>query len=243
MKKPPDPRLLVGPTCLMFFLDETGHETFADSRYPIFGIGGCAVISSAADAEINTPWWEMKAEHFGGADAALHAADLRAPTEGQLSALASFFKDRKFARFAVTLSASTKIPEGKTPYDITAGLLRNRFQDLLSRLSPLPQEVAFLHESSSRCDQLVERHFGSNVVQIDGRVVPVHKGLVHKSWGLPALEVADFIMHASGRRALHLHRDAEAAVQKDFAAVFHSNPVWTSYIHATDVEPPKAAAA
>jgi hypothetical protein len=242
MEKPDHPRLLVGPACLMFFADETGHETFADDRYPVFGIGGCAVISSAADTEINTPWREMKAKHFGGPDVPLHAADLRAPTEAQLSALAAFFNDRKFARFAVTMSRSTKIPDGSTPYDIAAGLLRNRFQDLLSRLSPEPQEVAFLHESSARCDQLVERHFGSNVVQVNGRVVPVHKGLVRKSAGLPALEVADFIMQASGRRALHLHRDPRAAVQKDFAAVFHSSPTWTSYMHATDVGGQEAAA-
>jgi hypothetical protein len=234
MKTPDDSQLHVGPTCLIFFIDETGHETFADPRYPIFGIGGCAVLSSLADAEINTPWGEMKAAHFGGANAPLHAADLRAPTEGQLSALAAFFKNRKFARFAVTLSASTKIPAGKAPYDVAAGLLRNRFQDLLSRLSPEPQEVAFLHESASRCDHLVERHFGSNVVQINGRVVPVHKGLVRKTSGLPALEVADFIMQAAGRRARHLHSDCHAAVQKDFKAIFHTNPTWTSYIHATE---------
>jgi hypothetical protein len=226
----------------MFFVDETGHETFADPRFPVFGIGGCAVMSSAADAEINTPWRDLKAKHFGGADVPLHAADLRAPTEAQLSALAAFFKDRKFARFAVTLSASTKMPEGNTPYDLAAGLLRNRFQDLLSRLSPEPQEVAFLHESSERCDQLVERHFGSNIVQINRRVVPVHKGLVEKRAGLPALEVADFIMQASGRRAFHLHRDSRAAVQKDFAAVFHTNPTWTSYMHATEATPGEATA-
>jgi hypothetical protein len=243
MKQPDDPKLLVGPACLMFFVDETGHETFADDQYPVFGIGGCAILSSVADMEINEPWRQMKAKHFGGPDVPLHAAELRTPTVAQLSALAAFFNDRTFARFAVTMSATTKIHDGSAPYDIAAGLLRNRFQDLLSRLSPVAQEVAFLHESSSRCDKLVERHFGGNVVQIEGRLVPVHKGLVHKSVGLPALEVADFIMHAAGRRALHLHRDARAAVQKDFAAVFHSNPVWTSYIHATDVEPPKEAAA
>jgi hypothetical protein len=81
-----------------------------------------------------------------------------APTEAQLSALAAFFKNRKFARFGVTLSASTRIPEDQTPYDIAAGLLSNRFQDLLSRLAPMPQEVAFLYESSSRCDRLVENN-------------------------------------------------------------------------------------
>ncbi len=28
-------RLQVGPNCLLFFIDETGHETFADKNYPV----------------------------------------------------------------------------------------------------------------------------------------------------------------------------------------------------------------
>ena len=39
-------RLQVGPNCLLFFIDETGHETFADKNYPVFGLGGCAINSS-----------------------------------------------------------------------------------------------------------------------------------------------------------------------------------------------------
>lgn len=43
-------RLQVGPNCLLFFIDETGHETFADKNYPVFGLGGCAINSSSAAA-------------------------------------------------------------------------------------------------------------------------------------------------------------------------------------------------
>jgi hypothetical protein len=60
------PRLLVGPACLLFFIDETGHETFADENYPVLGLGGCAITSSSADAVIAQPWRAMKAQHFGG---------------------------------------------------------------------------------------------------------------------------------------------------------------------------------
>jgi len=37
-KSPHDCRF--GPNCLLFFIDETGHETFADKKYPVFGLGG-----------------------------------------------------------------------------------------------------------------------------------------------------------------------------------------------------------
>jgi hypothetical protein len=40
-------RLQVGSNCLLFFIDETGHETFADKNYPVFGLGGCAIRLTA----------------------------------------------------------------------------------------------------------------------------------------------------------------------------------------------------
>ena len=54
-------RLQLGPNCLLFFIDETGHETFADKNYPVFGLGGCAINSSSAAAVIAEPWRAMKA--------------------------------------------------------------------------------------------------------------------------------------------------------------------------------------
>ncbi len=84
-------RLQVGPNCLLFFIDETGHETFADKNYPVFGLGGCAINSSSAAAVIAEPWRATKAAHFGGEDIPLHANELRNPTTGQLDALSKFF--------------------------------------------------------------------------------------------------------------------------------------------------------
>lgn len=228
------PRLSVGPTCLMFFIDETGHETFADPNYPVFGLGGCAITSSAIESHITRPWRAMKAQHFGGEDVALHASELRSPTPDQLTGLSRFFREQQFARFAVTMSRSLVLPSGASPFDIITGTLANRLKDILSRALPEPNEVALLHEASDRCDQLVEKHFGGMVVNISDKSVPVHKGLVSKSFGLPELEVADFIMHAAGRRALQLHRDPTIKPGKDFEVAFQSNPVLTSYIHVTE---------
>jgi hypothetical protein len=114
------------------------------------------------------------------------------------------------------------------------GSLLNRLRDLLMRCSPEPDEVALLHEASDRCDQLVEKHLGGTVAQINGKVVPVHKGLIAKSYGLPELEVADFIMHAAGRRAAQLHRDPAVQAGKDFGVVFQTNPLLSNYVHLTD---------
>src|ERR1700758_1355613 len=104
-------RLQVGPNCLLFFIDETGHETFADKNYPVFGLGGCAINSSSAAAVIAEPWRAMKAAHFGGEDVPLHANELRNP----------LFREQQFARLAVTMSKSAVLPTGKTPLEIITG--------------------------------------------------------------------------------------------------------------------------
>jgi hypothetical protein len=92
-------RLQVGPNCLLFFIDQTDHETFADKNYPVFGLGGCAINSSSA-----------------------------------------------------TMSKSAVLPTGKTPLEIITGSMMNRYTDLLRRVSPEPNELAFLHEASNRLE-------------------------------------------------------------------------------------------
>jgi hypothetical protein len=66
----------------------------------------------------------------------------------------------------------------------------------------------------NRCDQLVEKHLGGIVVQINGKPISVQKGLIAKSHGLPELEVADFVMHAAacpGARCTRWSRSARCA--------------------------------
>jgi hypothetical protein len=142
--------LRVGPNCLLFFIDETGHETFADKNYPVFGLGACAISSSSAAAVIAEPWRAIKAAHFGGEDVPLRANELCNATAEQLDALSKFFREQQFARLAVTISRSAVPPTGKTPLETITGSMMNRYTDLLRRVSPEPNEVTFLHEASNR---------------------------------------------------------------------------------------------
>jgi Protein of unknown function (DUF3800) len=93
-------RLQVGPNCLLFFIDETGHETFADKNYPVFGLGGCAINSSSAAAAIAEPWRAMKAAHFGGEDVPLHANELRNPICGFDELCCTAVRERSVERSA-----------------------------------------------------------------------------------------------------------------------------------------------
>jgi len=148
-------RLIVQPHCLMFFVDETGDETFADPQYPVFGLGGCALLAAAIEPVLRTPWRNMKALHFGGADLPLHASDLRSPTATQLEALGTFFRNQTFGRFAVTMTRSD-LPSDIEPMRIMPRLVRRRWEELTPRFDPLPVEVAFIHEASDRGDVLLK---------------------------------------------------------------------------------------
>ena len=97
--------------CLLFFIDETGHETFADKNYPVFGVGGCAINSSSAAAVIAELWRATKAAHFGGEDVPLHDFATQ-----QLNSLMPCH----FPRATVCASCgddveSAVLPTGKTP--------------------------------------------------------------------------------------------------------------------------------
>ena len=227
-----DDQLIVQPHCLMYFVDETGHEDFADPKYPVFGLGGCAILMANIERDLRRPWREIKSRHFGGADVPLHASDLRSPMAEQVEALGAFFREQPIGRFAVTMTKQTSFPAGVTPMNIMPGALRRRWEELTPRFDPLPTELAFIHEASDRGDDLLERFFGQSVVMIDGKRVHAHHGIMPK--GDEALEVADFIIQAAGAQALRgIYPDRP--LRKDFDAIFNVNPLWRSFQHISNV--------
>jgi hypothetical protein len=210
----------IPPLCLMLFVDDTGHEEFADPRHPVFGFGGCAMMAAFVDREIRTPWQAMKAAHFGGADVPLHAATLAKPTATQLGALSNFFQGGRFQRFAAVIHNLAQLSPQIDPYQAVAGSLLKRFAEITRSWVPRPQEVLIVHEASERGEPLLERYFGKLTLRTDNGEIPVRQALMDKAVGEPALEVADFVVNAAGGQARRWARKKDG-FQADFRAVFH----------------------
>jgi hypothetical protein len=227
--------LSVDPYCLMFFTDETGHEEFADPNYRVFGLAGCSIFAATIDQVLRKPWRRLKDQHFGGPNVALHASDLSNPTMEQVNAIAEFFRNQRFGRFGVTATAKSELPSELRLFEIIPNVIRKRWQDLASRSPIDPVEIAFIHEVSERGDPLLEKYFGETMVKINDRQIPVHQGLMRKELGDEALEVADFIVQAAGRQALRW-AEGDHRVRKDFQAIFHANPSWSSFMHINQVD-------
>jgi hypothetical protein len=99
-----------------------------------------------------------------------------------------------------------------------AGVLKNRIIDV-AKCMPFT-EVNVIFEASGRADRLMEEAFGDFRLEEGGRPIPVESFFMPKAVGDPALEVADFVMHAVGRQARQ-RVDGKVGFERDFAAVFH----------------------
>jgi hypothetical protein len=230
----------VHPRTLLLFADETGHEQFGGPDFPVFGLGGCAVIAELLDEILRGPWRRMKAEHFGGATVPLHAADLRNPTLEQMTALSIFFRNQPIGRFASVASIQTQLPSEMAPYEAIAASIRNRWAELANRVVGSISGVAIIHEASHRGDDLVDRHFYGTTVMMGDVEIPVMKGLMRKSVGEEALEVADFIAHTAGCQARTWASGSEHQ-RRDFIDIFQANPLWASFAYIGLVTPSKAS--
>lgn len=219
--------VVLEPTCLLVFLDETGDELFSDPRHPVFGLGGCAILVADYDQLVRTPWRQMKSRHFGGSDAPLYANELSAPSTEQLKALGDFFATGRFARLAAVASGRTEFPDGYPPYQLVSRTLCARIERIASHLTF--SRIALLMESSERANILAEHFIGPyNKVQVEqhGHIVelPIDHYFVPKALNEVGMEIADFIVQAVGGQARSQLINLTTAFRKDFASIFHNVP-------------------
>lgn len=215
--------LVIRELDLLFFIDETGHENFADTNHPVFGYGGCAVLGRDYHSQVVEPWRRMKAQYFGGASKPFHTKDITI-SRRRFSALSTFFL-RPFPRFAAMTKRSTINSTRLGNYELTASSLMMRAQKIAS-WQPA-ERMVFIFESSQRLDPIADKAFPmvEFIEDVGGekKSVPVEWFRMSKAAGESGLEIADFIIHTAGARVRQRERQATASrVSESFDMVFRS---------------------
>jgi hypothetical protein len=225
--------LELAPDCLMFAIDDTGHERLKGQ--PIYGLGGCAVMGRDYNRLIAQPWRIRRAATTGSFGGRLHAAEF-APraSRANIAAMGRFFANQPFFRFAAVSSLSTEYPRDRELMAWVMLVLKVRIAEILSRTPA--RSVALVFEASQRADPLVMQFFGALELEEKGQKIPIQHCFLAKGAGEPALEVADFIMHAVGRAARQ-RLEGKEVMPPDFVAVFRRcHPLLTSLMFVDRIE-------
>ena len=180
---------------LLIFVDDTGHETFAGNQ-GFYGLGGCAVLAIHYEL-LKQSWRSVRQKINGNPDLPLHGSEFPRVPEN-FAALAEFFRDGSFLRFAATVTKAVAMPGGLPPCVPVMAELKGQVADLAGKL---PCKRAFLiFESSERADPIVQATHDQLVLEVEA-VKPVEKCIMPKSSNEPGLEIADFIVGAAGSQA------------------------------------------
>lgn len=231
--------VVVQPNDLVITVDESGEHTLTDPKFPIFGLGACAVLGKDYVQELALPWFSMKDEHFGGRLRPLHATDLRKPTSAQLEALNTFFESRTFATIGVFISKSTSIRLTMTEYQSVATAMVALISELLRHIHCTG--IVLIVESSQKYDTAFFHTFSKiqltlkEADSIQNRPIKLLRSV--KNSAVPSLEVADFIAHTGGCVTRAQANGDVAPDRPDMNAVFGEYGPFSQYVHLTDVGP------
>ena len=211
--------LILPEASLVVFADDTGHEALIPG-HPVYGLGGCAAMDIDLDRIIRQPWREVRRKVTGSPNTPLHAnAFAGFATPENVRTVAEFFHAQPFARLGAIISFKTALANELGPVPTIAKVLQQRIRQIAARTGF--KSLAVIFESSQRADRLIEAAFQDFGLEEGGKPLPVECYFMRKNIGEPALEVADFVMHAIGRQARQ-NLTKRGDFTPDFCAVFHS---------------------
>jgi len=223
---------LTGST-LVVAIDDTGEEAFADPHFPVFGLGGCAVLVRDYQRLVEIPWHYMKRSFFPEFKGPLHAAELEQPTEEQIGAMRHFFEKFQFFRIAALTSQAAV---NTTDFRI----LQILCESLLLRICEIGSWIPFdrcvmIIEESNRLDLDLMRFLSGKRIRRAGVEIPIELFLMPKRASFALLEVADFVIHTAGAQTRN-RNNGRPKFRRDFAAVFQNvDSRLASFVEVTGV--------
>jgi hypothetical protein len=197
-------------------------------------LGGCAAFGRDLDRIIRLPWREVRQRVARSLYTPLHANSFaRFAKQGDIGAVAEFFRVKPFARFGAIISTKTLLLDEFGPIPTIAKVLQARIVDV-ARWTDF-NSLTVIFKSSQRADDLIEEPLKGFALKEGGAPIPVRCIFMRKQLGEPALEVADFVMHAVGRQARQ-NLKKRGDFNLDLCAVFHSaDRQLTSFIEVESV--------
>ncbi len=206
-------------TTLVIALDDTGHEEFKDPKYPVFGIGGCAFLVRDYQRLIERPWNDLCERFLPNKSRPIHAADLGRLSAEQENAFEYFFKKFEFFRLAITTSVKSSKEVENNFIELVGNFLWLNICEI-GRWAPC-ERIFIIFEESKRIEMKVLRSLMGQKVKQNGREIKVEYGLIPKAASIPALEIADVIIHTAGVQTRNRIAGA-AEVTKRYANIFRS---------------------
>jgi len=213
--------LNAGPGSILVFVDETGHEQFADNKYPVFGLGGCLFPTNDSTTIVDTPWKTLKQMHFPETTGkAFHAAEIKSATPKQAEALGAFFRQNPLRRFACVIRASASNPDLITTVHVAVPTAVNQIKELLKNV-PLTA-IHVVWEDSDRLNQALSDSFSQILFTSTAAVkIPTTYSALPKLTAEPGLEIADCIIHTAGCQVRN-NMKKKSVRRRDFEAIFCS---------------------
>jgi len=208
----------LGAKTLIVALDDTGHETFADPNCRYYGLGGCAFLVSDYKRLVQLPWDYMCQTFFSDIERPLHAADLHQPSPEQIEALNHYFSRFQVFRLVVTIHEKATNAEDFDLIEVVGKSIIERIVEIAKHVDF--DRICVIVEDSQRIGVKIMRGLsGRDIIRGDDRI-KIELALMPKTVTMPALEVADFLIHTAGTETRRRNEKPERAVLKDYKLMF-----------------------